>query len=300
VSFQSRGRTSHQKHVSANGTAFNNNSELISSSSATTSPMGAASSRPLSEESSSLFWDDVNTTRLDDGSTTTASGGENNHGGGHKQQQQSQVVRRRNRNNRAINFQQQQVSQYFKCIGKSIANTKLVPDKFTNTVFSINPQNAPPQQRPLTRYLPVVRNENFDLRAHIETAGHQIELCAHNLVLNSSSCRGYLHKMGARASGFNRTWNKRWFVFDRNKKTVVYYADKQESKVKGGVYFQAVEDVYVDHLNVVKAPNSKVTFCMKTSERTYYLMAPSPEAMRIWVDVIFTGAEGHQEFQNQC
>ena len=26
-------------------------------------------------------------------------------------------------------------------------------------------------------------------------------------------------------------------------------------------------------------------------------MAPSPESMRIWVDVIFTGAEGYQEFQ---
>ena len=61
---------------------------------------------------------------------------------------------------------------------------------------------------------------------------------------------------------------------------------------------QAIEDVYVDHLNVVKAPNAKVTFCVKTAERTFYLMAPSPEAMRIWVDVIFTGAEGHQEFMH--
>ena len=38
--------------------------------------------------------------------------------------------------------------------------------------------------------------------------------------------------------------------------------------------------MYVDHLNVVKAPNAKVTFCVKTAERTFYLMAPSPEAMR--------------------
>ena len=61
--------------------------------------------------------------------------------------------------------------------------------------------------------------------------------------------------------------------------------------------FQSIEEVYVDHLNHVKAPNSKVTFCMKTTERTYFFMAPSPESMRIWVDVIFTGAEGYQEFQ---
>ena len=62
-------------------------------------------------------------------------------------------------------------------------------------------------------------------------------------------------------------------------------------------FLQAIEEVYVDHLNAVKSPNPKVTFVMKTFERTYYLMAPSPEAMRVWVDVIFTGAEGYQEFQ---
>ena len=60
---------------------------------------------------------------------------------------------------------------------------------------------------------------------------------------------------------------------------------------------QAIEDVYVDHLNATPS-NAKVTFCVKTADRTFYLMAPSPEAMRIWVDVIFTGAEGHQELMH--
>ena len=46
-----------------------------------------------------------------------------------------------------------------------------------------------------------------DLRRHIETAGHQVELCPH-VALTSTSARGYLHKMGSRF----RTWNKRWFV----------------------------------------------------------------------------------------
>ncbi|XP_059096126.1 pleckstrin homology-like domain family B member 2 [Tigriopus californicus] len=154
-------------------------------------------------------------------------------------------------------------------------------------------QNKATQQRPLTRYLPI-RNEHFDLRQHIETAGHQIELCSH-LILNASSCRGYLHKLGAKF----KTWNKRWFVFDRHKRTLIYYHDKTETKAKGGIYFQAIEDVYIDHQNQVKSPNSKVTFCMKTADRPYYLMAPTPEAMRVWVDVIFTGAEGYQEFMNQ-
>lgn len=147
-------------------------------------------------------------------------------------------------------------------------------------------------QRPLTRYLPVSPQENFDLRAHIETAGHQIELC-HHIILNSCACRGYLRKQGARF----KSWNRRWFVFDRNKRTLVYYGDKSESRAKGGIYFHAIEEVYVDHQTNVKS-DSRVTFCMKTSDRKYVLMAPSPEAMRIWVDVIFTGAEGYQEFQS--
>ncbi|KFP97420.1 Pleckstrin homology-like domain family B member 2, partial [Leptosomus discolor] len=48
--------------------------------------------------------------------------------------------------------------------------------------------------RPLTRYLPV-RKEDFDLRSHIETAGHNIETCYH-ISLTEKTCRGFLIKMG--------------------------------------------------------------------------------------------------------
>lgn len=87
-------------------------------------------------------------------------------------------------------------------------------------------------QRPLTRYLPV-RNAEFDLRQHIESAGHQIELCVH-IHLTSSSCHGYLHKLG----GAWKTWKKRWFVFDRIQRALLYYSDKGETKLKGGVNFK--------------------------------------------------------------
>ena len=82
------------------------------------------------------------------------------------------------------------------------------------------------------RYLPVTRQEGFDLRAHIETAGHQvtwneiwprlnliqmcnspipqIELCKH-IVINSCSCRGYLSKQGTRLKGWNRWWWWWWW-----------------------------------------------------------------------------------------
>ncbi|XP_066993440.2 pleckstrin homology-like domain family B member 1 isoform X2 [Anabrus simplex] len=147
------------------------------------------------------------------------------------------------------------------------------------------------QQRPLTRYLPI-RSENLNLRHHIESAGHQIELCPH-VTIDSTSCRGYLQKMGSK---FHH-WNKRWFVFDRIKRTLMYYTDRSEKKPRGGAYFQSIEEVYVDHLNSVKSPHPHLTFVVKTIERTFHLMAPSAEAMRIWVDVIFTGAEGYQEFE---
>jgi len=153
-------------------------------------------------------------------------------------------------------------------------------------------QQEQQQQRPLTRYLPV-RGDGFDLRQHVETAGHQVELCPH-VTLTSTSARGYLHKMGSRF----KTWNKRWFVFDRIQRTFLYFADKSETRKRSGAYFQAIEEVYVDHLQSMRSPNSKLTFCVKTRERTYHLMAPSAEAMRIWVDVIFTGAEGYQQFHS--
>ncbi|XP_050837028.1 pleckstrin homology-like domain family B member 2 isoform X5 [Serinus canaria] len=98
------------------------------------------------------------------------------------------------------------------------------------------------QARPLTRYLPV-RKEDFDLRSHIETAGHNIETCYH-ISLTEKTCRGFLIKMGGKI----KTWKKRWFVFDRNKRTFTYYADKHETKLKGVIYFQAIEEVYYDHL----------------------------------------------------
>ena len=48
--------------------------------------------------------------------------------------------------------------------------------------------------------------------------------------------------------------------------------------------------------NTPKSPNPSLTFSVKTHDRVFYMVAPSPEAMRIWMDVIVTGAEGHMHF----
>ncbi|XP_063348516.1 pleckstrin homology-like domain family B member 1 isoform X10 [Pelmatolapia mariae] len=149
------------------------------------------------------------------------------------------------------------------------------------------------QARPMTRYLPI-RKEEFDLRSHIESSGHSVETCYH-VILTEKMCKGYLVKMGGKI----KSWKKRWFVFDRLKRTFSYYVDKHETKLKGVIYFQAIEEVYYDHLrSATKSPNPSLTFCVKTHDRLYYVVAPSAEAMRIWMDVIVTGAEGYTQFMN--
>lgn len=109
---------------------------------------------------------------------------------------------------------------------------------------------------------------------------------------------------------------------------VLYFStDKHEAKLKGVIYFQAIEEVYYDHLKSAhkvsvymkvfailslfmfffqylllilnisfQSPNPSLTFSVKTHDRVYYMVAPSPEAMRIWMDVIVTGAEGYTQF----
>uniref|UniRef100_A0A8C6L7U6 Pleckstrin homology-like domain family B member 1 n=1 Tax=Nothobranchius furzeri TaxID=105023 RepID=A0A8C6L7U6_NOTFU len=156
------------------------------------------------------------------------------------------------------------------------------------------------QARPMTRYLPI-RKEEFDLRSHIESSGHSVETCYH-MILTEKMCKGYLVKMGGKI----KSWKKRWFVFDRLKRTFSYYVDKHETKLKGVIYFQAIEEVYYDHLRSATkvslrlgpSPNPSLTFCVKTHDRLYYMVAPSAEAMRIWMDVIVTGAEGYTQFMN--
>uniref|UniRef100_A0A8D3CPQ7 Pleckstrin homology-like domain family B member 1 n=1 Tax=Scophthalmus maximus TaxID=52904 RepID=A0A8D3CPQ7_SCOMX len=149
------------------------------------------------------------------------------------------------------------------------------------------------QARPMTRYLPN-RKEEFDLRAHVESSGHSIDICPY-VILTEKMCKGHLVKMGGKI----KSWKKRWFVFDRLKRNFNYYSDKHETKLKGLIYFQAIEEVYYDHLrSATKSPNPSLTFCVKTHDRLYYMVAPSPEAMRIWMDVIVTGAEGYTQFMS--
>lgn len=89
-----------------------------------------------------------------------------------------------------------------------------------------------------------------------------------------------------------KTWKKRWFVFDRQRKALMYFHDEHKKEPKGIIYFQAIEDVYAASWCSNKGPSPRTTFCIKTPQRSYYVAAPSGLAMSIWIDVILTGREG--------
>ncbi|XP_065430035.1 pleckstrin homology-like domain family B member 3 isoform X5 [Chrysemys picta bellii] len=145
---------------------------------------------------------------------------------------------------------------------------------------SPGPSREPPAPAPL------------DLRAHLEASGHSLETCP-EVRVTGRACRGFLVKMGGRI----KTWKKRWFCFDRQRRLLAYYVDKEEAKLKGVIYFQAIEEVYYDHLrSAFKSPNPKLTFCVKTYDRLFCLVAPSAEAMRIWMDAIVTAAEENTRY----
>lgn len=115
-----------------------------------------------------------------------------------------------------------------------------------------------------------------------------------------------------------KTWKKRWFVFDQNRRTLTYYAgegrkrdtnslwawcnsvampgylswreralltvllvfifpaaDKHETKMKGVIYFQAIEEVYYDHLK--NAHKVRLFMCVCVH------MASSTRAPFLWM-----------------
>ncbi|MGH0160247.1 UNVERIFIED_CONTAM: hypothetical protein FKN15_048658 [Acipenser sinensis] len=135
----------------------------------------------------------------------------------------------------------------------------------------------------------LISSATFDLRAHLEASGHSVETCS-AVTVGNRKCKGFLTKMGGKI----KTWKKRCFVFDGEKKRLAYFSNKEETKLKGVIYFQAIEEVYYDHLrSASKSPHPKLTFCVKTYDRLFFMVAPTPEAMRIWIDVIVTATDEH-------
>jgi hypothetical protein len=70
--------------------------------------------------------------------------------------------------------------------------------------------------------------------------------------------------------------------------------------IPGGVYFDEIHDVYVDHTKMKHKINDKSStrcvFIVGSARRQFILSTFQPELMRIWIDVIFTGAQAYQDF----
>ncbi|XP_067367681.1 pleckstrin homology-like domain family B member 3 isoform X1 [Channa argus] len=158
---------------------------------------------------------------------------------------------------------------------------------------------SPPPVSPEQRGLPLFLSANFDLRAHVESLGHGVSGCT-DLRMTSRRCAGFLTKRGGRV----KTWKKRWFLFDMDHRRLAYYtvpssiaADCDERKLKGVIYFQAIEEVYYDHLRTAtSSPRPSLTFCVKTYDRLFFLVASNPVSMRIWMDVIVTATDEHSRY----
>ncbi|KAK9514181.1 hypothetical protein VZT92_027667 [Zoarces viviparus] len=156
-----------------------------------------------------------------------------------------------------------------------------------------SPPNSPEQKDvQQQRSLPLFLSPNFDLRAHVESLGHGVSGCT-DLRLTPRRCAGFLTKRGGRV----KTWKKRWFLFDMDHKRLAYYTDCDERKLKGVIYFQAIEEVYLDHLRTAaSSPRPSMTFCVKTYDRLFFLVASNPVSMRIWMDVIVTATDEHSRY----
>ncbi|KAM3615149.1 uncharacterized protein V6R79_024112 [Siganus canaliculatus] len=149
-----------------------------------------------------------------------------------------------------------------------------------------SPPNSP------QRNLPLFLSPNFDLRAHLESLGHGVGSCT-DLRLTPRRCAGFLTKRGGRV----KTWKKRWFLFDMDHRRLAYYTDCDERKLKGVIYFQAIEEVYYDHLRTAtSSPRPSLTFCVKTYDRLFFLVASNAVSMRIWMDVIVTATDEHSRY----
>ncbi|XP_068997446.1 pleckstrin homology-like domain family B member 3 isoform X1 [Embiotoca jacksoni] len=154
------------------------------------------------------------------------------------------------------------------------------------------PNASSPPKSSEQRSLALFMSPNFDLRAHVESLGHGVSGCT-DLRLTSRRCAGFLTKRGGRV----KTWKKRWFLFDTDHRRLAYYTDCDERKLKGVIYFQAIEEVYYDHLRTAtSSPRPSLTFCVKTYDRLFFLAASNAVSMRIWMDVIVTATDEHNRY----
>lgn len=149
--------------------------------------------------------------------------------------------------------------------------------------------------------------------------GHNLDAFSEQVNLTCCTCSGYLWKLCSKS---HKKWKKRFFHFDRYHKKLFYYKSEDDfrkvKKPRSTITFTEIRDVCVDRTrssqrfpelipagNDSKKRNSFITllkkkpsesrfvFVVETLERKFILSTSSWELMRLWIDVIFTGADSY-------
>lgn len=126
----------------------------------------------------------------------------------------------------------------------------------------------------------------------------RLEYFCHSVIIStsptkSSPCSGYF------SFSLLFVWNRLQPEFGLTVLTHFYIfccSEKRLEKATGAAF--SFCSIKTPSSLISQSPTPSLTFCVKTHDRLYYMVAPSPEAMRIWMDVIVTGAEGYTQFMS--
>ncbi|XP_031564822.1 uncharacterized protein LOC116300167 isoform X2 [Actinia tenebrosa] len=90
-------------------------------------------------------------------------------------------------------------------------------------------------------------------------------------------CCGYLVKQGK----IHKSWRKRWFVLDLEKKCLAYFESEKSQHPKGAINYQSIVEVHRHKRSSKKKKDFK--FDIVTPERTYAIETPNEINMNIWL-----------------
>lgn len=97
------------------------------------------------------------------------------------------------------------------------------------------------------------------------------------LHVDHRTVKGWLLKIGQH----RKSWKRRWFVMDLNSMVLHYFENEKEKKEKGSIPLEMVLRCYTP-----SEQKKQNLFMVETLQRTYFMQATSPEAMRAWVAAI--------------
>lgn len=95
--------------------------------------------------------------------------------------------------------------------------------------------------------------------------------------VSETQCCGYMIKQGQ----VRKSWKKRWFVLDLNKKYLAYFETEKADSPKGAISCKTITRVY-EHRKSGKSKRNFL-FCVDTPDRTFTINAPSEQSMNIWM-----------------